>query len=90
MGLRGLPEYFIPELVVNQPGYLPLKQAAAWAGVSCKTLQRWIGRGLPVYQAGPREKVLVRPTDIDQFLTCRKKASVALDAIVEEVMEGLR
>ena len=75
---------------MDRPGYLPLKQAAAWAGVSYKTLQRWIGRGLPVYQAGPREKVLIRPTDIDQFLNRRQRAPVNLDVIVEEVLQGLR
>jgi len=75
---------------VEQPGYLPVKKAAAWVGVSPKTLQRWIGRGLPVYQAGPREKVLVRPADIDKFLTWQQRASVNLDGIVEEVLQGFR
>jgi predicted site-specific integrase-resolvase len=75
---------------VDQPGYLPVKKAAEWAGVSCKTLQRWIGRGLPVYQAGAREKVLIRPADIDQFLTRQERSPVNLDAIVEEVLQGFR
>jgi len=39
-----------------RPGYLSLKDAAAWAGVSVRTLNRWIARGLPRYQAGPMEK----------------------------------
>ena len=75
---------------MEQPGYLPVKKAAAWVGVSPKTLQRWIGRGLPVYQAGPREKVLVLPADIDKFLTWQQRASVNLDGIVEEVLQGFR
>ena len=43
-------------------GYLPLRDAAAWAGVSPKTMRRWFAKGLPRHQAGPREKVLVRVT----------------------------
>lgn len=74
---------------MDQPGYLPLKQAAAWAGVSCKTLQRWIGRGLPIYQAGPREKVLIRPADIDRFLTRQQVPHQDLNAMVEETMNDL-
>jgi len=74
---------------VEQPGYFPVKKAAAWAGVSPKTLQRWIGRGLPVYQAGPHEKVLVRPADIDQFLTKHEALKVDLDALVEEVVRSV-
>lgn len=72
---------------LNQPGYMSLMAAAAWAGVSPKTLQRWIGRGLPIYQAGLREKVLIRPADIDQFLTRRQQAPINLDALVEDVLQ---
>ena len=41
--------------VTIQPGYLPLLEAALWAGVSVRTLRRWIKKGLPTYQAGPGE-----------------------------------
>ena len=74
----------------HNPGYLSLVAAAAWAGVSPKTLQRWIGRGLPIYQAGPREKVLIRPADIDQFLTRRQQTPINLDALVNDVLQGFR
>jgi len=74
---------------VERPGYLPVKKAAAWVGVSPKTLQRWIGRGLPIYQAGPREKVLLKPCDIDRFLTCRKTHPIDLNQLVDEVMGDL-
>ena len=71
-----------------ETGYMPLVEAATWAGVSPRTLKRWISRGLPIYQAGPREKVLVKPGDIDQFLT-RKQISVPdLGAMVDEVFQG--
>jgi len=52
----------------GQTGYMSLREAARWAGVSPKTMQRWFARGLTNYQAGPREKVLVRREDIDRFL----------------------
>lgn len=70
-------------------GYMPLVEAADWAGVSPRTLKRWIRRGLPTYQAGPREKVLVRPSDIDQFLTRKQAPTPDLGAMVEEVLAGL-
>lgn len=73
-----------------QPGYLPLVDAAAWAGVSVRTMKRWIRRGLPTYQAGPREKVLIRPTDIDAFLTRQQVPVPDLNAMVEEVMKSLK
>lgn len=72
-----------------RPGYLPLREAARWAGVSPRTLKRWIRRGLPTFQAGPREKVLVRPKDIDNFLVRREKPQISLDAIVEETISSL-
>jgi predicted site-specific integrase-resolvase len=72
-----------------QPGYMTLKRAAAWASISEKTLMRWIGRGLPVYQAGPRERVLLKAEDIDRFLTCKKAQLVDLNQMVDEVIAEL-
>ena len=71
------------------PGYLTLKGAQAWAGVSQRTIKRWIAAGLPTYQAGPRTKILVRPADIERFLTRKQVNPVDLDAIVDEVMGQL-
>ena len=72
-----------------QPGYLPFLEAASWAGVSVKTLKRWIKKGLPTYQAGPREKVLIRPADIDAFLS-RQIQAPDLHAMVEDVLRSLK
>lgn len=71
------------------PGYLPLKRAAEWAGVSPRTLRRWIARGLPVYRALERGKVLVRPSDIHRFLTCRREVQPDLNKMVQEVIDGM-
>lgn len=62
----------------NQAGYLPLREAAKWAGVSPKTMTRWFERGLPRYQVGTRGKVLVRREDLDVFI--QNKSTVKLEA----------
>ncbi len=72
------------------PGFMPLVEASAWAGVSPpQRTRRWFGQGLPRYQAGPRGKVLIRPGDIEQFLTRQQAAKPELDRMVEEVMKSL-
>ncbi len=71
------------------PGFLPLEQAAAWAGVSVRTLKRWIERGLPRYQAGPRSKVLIRPADIEAYLTRQQANPPTIDVLVDEVVKEL-
>ena len=72
------------------PGFLPLAQAAAWAGVSPKTMKRWMTKGLPVYQAGPREKILIDPHDIRNFLARKQTNHSDLDNLVEEMVAELK
>lgn len=72
------------------PGYLSLNEAALWVGVSQRTLKRWIARGLPFYQGTRRGKVLVKPEDIEQFLTRHQVSQANLDALVGQVLEELR
>ncbi len=72
-----------------QPGYLSVRHAAVWADVSPRTITRWIKAGLPTYQAGPREKVLVKPSDIDDFLNRKQTDTPDLGAMVDEVVQGL-
>ena len=71
-------------------GFLSLEHAAQWADVSVKTVKRWLSRGLPSYQEGPRTKVLIRPGDIEAFLTKREVAKPNLDTMVEEVVRDLQ
>ena len=68
---------------------MSLETAANWCDVSRKTVQRWIGKGLPVYQEGPRTKVLIRPSDIEAFLTRRQLAQPELDQMVDQVLADL-
>jgi len=50
----------------NSP-WLREAEAAAYAHVSVRTIQRWIARGLPHYAIGG--VVLFQREDIDRFLT---------------------
>jgi hypothetical protein len=52
-------------------------------------MKRWIKKGLPTYQAGPREKVLIRRTDIDAFLTRQHSQAPSLDQMVNDVVKSL-
>ena len=70
-------------------GFLSLEHAAQWADVSVKTVNRWLSRGLPSYQEGPRTKVLIRPGDIEIFLNRRQMAKPNLDVMVNQVMGEL-
>ena len=71
-------------------GFMSLCNASKWADVSQKTLKRWIGRGLPVYQSGPREKILIDPHDIRNFLKKRPVSHSDLDNLVEKVFQDLK
>ena len=88
--------WFLPEpkrdavLPDLRPGYLSLEHAAVWADVHPRTIKRWIAQGLQTYQAGPRTKVLIKPGDIDGFLTKQQATVPDLDAIVEDVLAGLK
>jgi len=71
------------------PGFLSLDHAAQWADVSVKTIKRWIERGLPKHQAGPRAKVLIRPGDIEVYLTRQQVNAPNLNALVDDVIKEL-
>lgn len=72
-----------------EPGFLPLDQAARWVGVSIRTLKRWIAKGLPKYQAGPNCRVLIKPSDLEGFLT-KSQSTPALESLVEEVFKEMQ
>ena len=74
----------------SDKGFLSKKHAAAWADVSQRTLDRWIQQGLPVYQASPQTKVLIRPADIEFFLQRKQLPKADLIAKADEVIAQLR
>ena len=41
---------------------LSIQDVAVWAGVSSRTIKRWIAAGLPKYQERPRAKLYIRRT----------------------------
>jgi len=71
------------------PGFLSLEHAADYADVSVKTIKRWIEGGLPKYQAGPGSKVLIRPSDIEQFLIRKETKAPNINEMVKEVLQEL-
>jgi len=72
------------------PGFLSVRLAAAWAGGrSVSTLERWIRRGLPVYRESPRGARLVKPSDIEHFLTREIRPTPNLEAIVNDAVAGV-
>lgn len=74
----------------HRPGYFPIMEAAKYASVSPKTIHRWIKGGLPTYQGTHRGKVLLRPDDIDGYLTKRQARPIDLDAMVDEVLREIQ
>ena len=72
------------------PGFFPLADAAAWAGVSVRSIKRWIQDGLPYYQPCPRGRVLIKPHDIEQYLTRRQVPKSDLEQTVNQVMGELQ
>jgi hypothetical protein len=63
---------------------------ATSAGVSLRTFDRWIARGLPTYPAHPRGKVLVRRSDIEAFLQRRQRQQPHVHWLVDDVLMSLR
>ncbi len=81
-----MPERFTTS---PSPGFLSLKHAAEYADVSKKTIKRWIESGLPKYQSGPGSKVLIRPMDIEAYLTRQQTNPPNIDALVNVVVKEL-
>ena len=51
-----------------QPGFLTVRQASLWTGLSTKSIRRLIKRGLKVYRTCQRGRLLLRPEDLQHFL----------------------
>lgn len=69
--------------------FLGIGQVADLTGVSSKTVRRWLTQGLPFVQKGTGQKILVRRTDIYEFLTPRRAEGPRLDDLVAEVCGDL-
>lgn len=73
----------------RQRGYVTIDRAAKYASVSTRTIKRWVKAGLPVYQGTARGRVLIRPSDIDTYLTRKQAVQVDLSVMVEQVLRDL-
>lgn len=53
---------------MHEREFLTIKDILESHPISMRSVRRWIDRGLPIYQGGPRGKVLIRRQDLEQFL----------------------
>ena len=89
---RDLPHVSEPAPTIDDR-YFPLTRLSTYAGLSVRTLRNYVAdpvRPLPHFRIGG--KLLVRRSDFDawaaQFRVVR--SAVAVDAIVDDVVNGLR
>lgn len=76
--------------MLDGSGYLDLDKASRWACVSPRTVRRWIDSGLPCLRHSPRSKILIRPADIEAFLTAHQKQQPDLNALVAATLQDLQ
>lgn len=70
------------------PAYLDLAAASAHAGLSVRTLRRFITQGrLPAYRPGG--KILVRRIDLERLITSARVHAFDLDALAAEALREL-
>jgi hypothetical protein len=72
--------------------YLPLKTLATYAGLSVRTLRAYLyhrTRPLPHYRIGG--KIVVRQSDFDTWAAQFRvdRAATSVDALVEDIVQGL-
>jgi excisionase family DNA binding protein len=70
-------------------GYAKVKQAARYAGVSERTFREYLKSGLPHFRLSTGT-ILIAYRDIDDWLEQFRVDRNKLDAVVDEVMEGLK
>jgi excisionase family DNA binding protein len=71
-------------------GYAKVKQAAPYAGVSERTFRDWLKEGLPHFRLSTGT-ILIAYKDIDAWMQkFRVDEESKADAIVDELMRGLK
>ena len=73
-----------------QDGLLSVARAAEWAGVSIRTLRRWLRAGLAFAQPIPGGRVLIRQNDLERFLRSQQQAGAIVDQCVRQTLKDLQ
>ena len=76
-------------MVMFDSQFLSLKEGAAFAHVSKRTLKRWLAAGLPAHQPISGGKILLIVSELEQFIIRRTRPQPALDRLVNDVMHEL-
>jgi hypothetical protein len=75
---------------LGETGLLSVAHAAAWAGVSIRTVRRWLCAGLRYSQPIPGGRVLIRQNDLENFLRSQQHTGALFDRCVQEVLQDLQ
>ena len=67
-------------------GWAQIKEAAAYAGVSTRTLRAWLRRGLPFVRV-PHGCILIKVADINVWLEGFKESTNEVNQLVEDALE---
>ena len=70
-------------------GWVKIKSAAKYAGMSERTLRTWLKKGLK-YSCLPSGTILIRYDDIDDYLESFAVNENEVDSIVEGICSCLR
>jgi hypothetical protein len=70
------------------PGYGKIPDAAKYAGVSKRTMQKWLRLGLS-HSKVPTGAVLVKYADIDKFIGQYSVNLNIVDQVTDEILKGL-
>ena len=70
-------------------GYAKAKQAAKYVGVSERTFRDWLKEGLPHFRLSTGT-ILIAYKDIDAWMQNFRVDESKADAIVDELMRGLK
>jgi excisionase family DNA binding protein len=68
-------------------GWLRIREAATYSGVSARTLRDWLKQGLKSYRV--KGALLVHPSDIDNFIKQFPTDRQDVDAIVDEAVKAM-
>jgi excisionase family DNA binding protein len=70
------------------PGWAKIRQAAAYAGVSTRTLRDWLRMGLK--HSRVRGCILIRYSTLDEFLEKFSSSEDEVDAIVNDTLREIK